>query len=341
MEAILKIPVWHGNLEDKWVWTKITSGELSVKSAYKELITLEESVPCNEVLGKLWKVKIHNRLKMLLWRIAIELLPTKDKVQRFASNVDPSCHFCGNKVETQIHLFWHCHVARSLWFGSGWGIRLDKIHMENSLALVEFLLCLTLDLVLIEEQSSHFLLNGALILDKIWKLRNAIIYEGAMLDMDSHICGVFKLVKEHWCSRQLSQVNSPQRDAMEWSCLGPGTMKINCDAAIGKDYSVIAAVARDWRGALVFALSKKANTNVPLQVEAKALLWSVQLARSFNGIKVVIEGDSKMCIEALRTQNVDGPWRISSYLTEICRLTSLLSDCSFTWVRREGNHAAH
>jgi hypothetical protein len=92
---------------------------------------------------------------------------------------------------------------------------------------------------------------------------------------------------------------------------------------------------------LVFALSKKANTNVPLQAEAEALLWSVQLAGSFTGIKVVIEGDSKTCIEALRTQNLDVPWRISSCLTESCHLASLHSDCSFNWVRREANCAAH
>ena len=118
-------------------------------------------------------------------------------------------------------------------------------------------------------------------------------------------------------------------------------MKINCNATIGKDYSVFATVARDWRGALVFALSKKANTNVPLQAEVEALLWSVQLAKSFTGIKVVIERDSKMCIEVLRTQNLDMLWRISSCLTEICHLTSLLSDCSFNWVRRETNRGVH
>ena len=92
---------------------------------------------------------------------------------------------------------------------------------------------------------------------------------------------------------------------------------------------------------MVFALSKKANTNVPFQAKAEVLLWFVQLTGSFTGKKVVIEGDSKMCIEALRTRNLDVPWRISSCLTEICRLTSLLFDCSFIWVRREANCAAH
>ena len=60
---------------------------------------------------------------------------------------------------------------------------------------------------------------------------------------------------------------------MEWSCPSLGTMKINFDAAIGKDYSVIAAVARDWRGALVFALSKKANVTVLLEVNLHVRLY--------------------------------------------------------------------
>ena len=48
-----------------------------------------------------------------------------------------------------------------------------------------------------------------------------------------------------------------------------------------------------------------------------------------------------MCIEALRTQNLDVLWRISRCLIEIYRLTSFLSNCSFNWLRREANCAAH
>ena len=53
---------------------------------------------------------------------------------------------------------------------------------------------------------------------------------------------------------------------------------MNCDSAIGENNSYIAIVARDWRGALVFALSKRVETNVPVQVEAEAINWATQLA---------------------------------------------------------------
>jgi hypothetical protein len=39
--------------------------------------------------------------------------------------------------------------------------------------------------------------------------------------------------------------------------------KINVDVAVGPSSFVIAAVARDWRGIVVFAQSKKVNTSIP------------------------------------------------------------------------------
>jgi hypothetical protein len=57
----------------------------------------------------------------------------------------------------------------------------------------------------------------------------------------------------------------------KWSKPNQACIKINCDAAIGNSHSVLAIVARDWRGNLVFAHSKKAHTNILVQAEAEAL----------------------------------------------------------------------
>ncbi len=51
---------------------------------------------------------------------------------------------------------------------------------------------------------------------------------------------------------------------MIWSPPTLGFIKINCDAAVGKDFSSIAVVARDWRGTVVLARSKMVNTIIPL-----------------------------------------------------------------------------
>ena len=71
-----------------------------------------------------------------------------------------------------------------------------------------------------------------------------------------------------------------------------GSIKLNVDAAVGAHHSVVAVIARDWRGELVFACSKKVNTTLPLQAEAEVLLWALQLAEPLNLAPFMLEGDS-------------------------------------------------
>ena len=83
VELILSIPIPVFQKEDCWAWTTSNSGLFSVKSAYWLLRV--ESLPSNidVVRGQIWKTKIHERFKMLLWRIAINLLPSKEIISRF------------------------------------------------------------------------------------------------------------------------------------------------------------------------------------------------------------------------------------------------------------------
>ncbi len=82
------------------------------------------------------------------------------------------------------------------------------------------------------------------------------------------------------------------------------------DAAIGKTYSCIVVVARDWRGEVVLAISKKTNTTIPLQAEAKALLWATQLAGDLEVEMTCFESDSKLVIEAASRTDMDFSWRL-------------------------------
>lgn len=58
---------------------------------------------------------------------------------------------------------------------------------------------------------------------------------------------------------------------------------------------------------MLFAFSKKVNTIVPLQVEAKALFcWlAAKLAQFFGLKKVCFESNSKSCIDALKMEGIN------------------------------------
>ncbi|KAK9996865.1 hypothetical protein SO802_021551 [Lithocarpus litseifolius] len=106
--SICRIPLPLNVHSDKRIWTKSVSGELSVKSAY--WLGRSSNPPPNQDLlrGQIWKTRIHERLKMVLWRVPANCLPTKDQRLRHDANVDTICHLCNTGQESTIHLFINC-----------------------------------------------------------------------------------------------------------------------------------------------------------------------------------------------------------------------------------------
>jgi hypothetical protein len=125
-----------------------------------------------------------------------------------------------------------------------------------------------------------------------------------------------------------------------WTRPKCGVIKINCDVAVGSCFSSIAAVARDWRGKLVFALSKKVNTVIPLQAEAEAILWAGQLAVSHGFSNVIIEPDCKTCVDVVNALG-SCPCLIQSVMFAVVDVLSDLTWWKLCWVRRSANRAPH
>ena len=117
---------------------------------------------------------------MLIWRIAVDCLPTKANLARFFDIGDVLCPLCKAKVKSSIHLFALCPVAKVFWFNSQWGVRSNALGFSSTLELIQFLPPplppprlflgrLNLD------QRNEFLLFGAILYDGLWKLRVFIL----------------------------------------------------------------------------------------------------------------------------------------------------------------------
>ncbi|KAK9993695.1 hypothetical protein SO802_023398 [Lithocarpus litseifolius] len=96
-----------------------------------------------------------------------------------------------------------------------------------------------------------------------------------------------------------------------------------------------------WRGNLVFAISKKVNTNVPVQAEAFAILLAVHIAINFSCCSCIIESDCKVCIDAINSGGNLVPWRLLNFVESVKYVISGYNHVSFNWVHREANKAAH
>lgn len=95
----------------------------SVKSTYSFIVYSSCLVMGSSILWKnIWKSRLHDRLKFLLWKILIGALPTRNLLALHFI-VDNSLYpFCLQAEEEVIHLFFLCSFARALWFSLPWTV---------------------------------------------------------------------------------------------------------------------------------------------------------------------------------------------------------------------------
>uniref|UniRef100_A0A2N9HH70 Reverse transcriptase zinc-binding domain-containing protein n=1 Tax=Fagus sylvatica TaxID=28930 RepID=A0A2N9HH70_FAGSY len=280
---------------------------LAIQNIPREACQVDQGIEVNAVMKKIWQTQLHQRLKMLLWRIAVGVLPTGDSLIKFLPNLEISCPFCNVCDESVIHLFWECSLARAIWFGLS-GICTDHFQLACGVDLVEVIVFPCADLVDALDVNS-FILKGVLILDLLWKARNNKVHG------EDH--GIFK-----------------------WEHPHDGVFKINCDAAVGHQFSSITAVARDWRGNMVFAFTRKVNTIIPLQVEVEAIIWAGHLAISHGFSTVIIETDCRPCVQAVFKVR-SSPWQIQFAVMDFLSVMKGLFWWRLNWVRRSANRAPH
>ena len=125
-----------------------------------------------------------------------------------------------------------------------------------------------------------------------------------------------------------------------WATPSTGVIKINVDAAIYLDKSVIAAVARDYKGELIKAWAKTTVYKDPTIAEADAICWALELAKTEKFEKISIESDAKVCVDALLSPTDDCTWKIRTFTSLALELAVYFSVCSFYWVKRDANHMA-
>jgi hypothetical protein len=103
------------------IWIPTANGVFSTKSAYKLIRSLRPprlSSPFDpKQWSLLWKIKLNARLKLLLWKIAWDILPTKSRLNSIfpISAAASFCPLCKSEEDSLHHLFFRCCFARIAW----------------------------------------------------------------------------------------------------------------------------------------------------------------------------------------------------------------------------------
>ena len=299
-----------------------------MKSYYRLIAEGDNISSSISLTRKILKTSIHERLKMHLWGIEFNLLPIKDQFSRFSLLSDTRCPLCNFETESALHLFTQCHIIRVIWFSNHWNLRINKWQVQSPSHLIELFIDPPSSPQLDKEQRDEFLLFGALTLDMIWMWRNKVIYERSLPVKGQVNRSLWKLFLEHWWPKVPVLTRVPTRSNARWCCPNQGMLKLNCDVAIEDMSSCIAIVAKDWRGKLVFAISKKVNTNIPVQVETNAILLAVHVALNFSFCRCVIKSDCKVCIDAIKVGGNSVPWRLLNFVDSV---KNVISDSDYVF----------
>uniref|UniRef100_A0A8R7TBU0 Reverse transcriptase zinc-binding domain-containing protein n=1 Tax=Triticum urartu TaxID=4572 RepID=A0A8R7TBU0_TRIUA len=87
---------------DQVIW-KLSKGGFTTKSVYEWLE--------KDLLGPnyklIWKAKIPLKIKIFLWQLFQNAIPTRDNLCKRNWPGNPTCSFCHN-IETADHLFFGC-----------------------------------------------------------------------------------------------------------------------------------------------------------------------------------------------------------------------------------------
>ncbi|XP_026377707.1 uncharacterized protein LOC113272005 [Papaver somniferum] len=101
------------NFPDTRRWSLHNSGVFTVKTLYSKLIA--ESGIDNFPHYFIWKKPVPPKINFLLWRLMHEKLNTIDMLQIKGVDIYYSCILCGDDIESQDHIFFHCKIAHKVW----------------------------------------------------------------------------------------------------------------------------------------------------------------------------------------------------------------------------------
>jgi hypothetical protein len=187
----------------EYIWAPSTFGKFFVSSAYRFLSTVTSNNASSsnfpQFWKSIWKLNLNDRLRLFLWKIALNILLTKERLsQIFITTTDSSCHLCKMAYDSLQHLFFECHFARVVWHHSFWPM--DSIAFQFT-SMPEWI-----NLIISSESSfgiplvdhHKFQIFLAVACGILWFYRNKAYHDGDSFDAISVSKHINKITLEHF-----------------------------------------------------------------------------------------------------------------------------------------------
>lgn len=337
VDRIVRTPFGSSSSSDERVWAYSEDGKFRVRDLY--LLTLRShsyassSEGHDSIWSKLWKLKIHPKAKVFLWRAAWDILPHGANLRKKGiPNVENEglCKRCG-ALESGGNVLFFFPWAKQVW-SNGLGV-LDISRFPNFRELLGFLT---------ESKTKEEVELLCMCAWQIWCARNDFYFEKIIVSPELCYKRACDMLHEF---RKASHdpIIRARREDVRWYPPDPGVIKINVDAAIkiNEDRFGLGVVARDSDGCVVLAAAKTSWLLVSVErAELSAFQWAVELALEYKWAKVVFEGNAQVVVKALQG-SISRSFHSQIVVDNVRSAVSSLDCLSFLFCFREANFVAH
>lgn len=236
---ILKLKVPDLQCNDKLTWIGNKRGVFTVKSCFKVNFGFSEEFSGKWI--KLWGLDILERLKVFIWRIANNILPTREVLQKRFNEIDTVCSICGKEAEYSLtHLFRECQITRLLAFRSKWGLGMGNC--ENG----EDLVGVGLDPNMVDlpqgVNNQFISVFWVTLFYCVWNYRNGMLFASGKR-LEETIADFENMVEDMSMTVELPSRDRRQAPKIAWTPPRSGFLKINTDASFKEGNAALAMCA--------------------------------------------------------------------------------------------------
>ena len=341
-EAILNIPIRQGGGDDFLAWAFERSGNYTVKSVYRALVTQKERASLEEgratetseedtqLWKSLWKLNAIPKFRVFWWRVLRGILPDEVTLNYRHIAEIRRCKVCLAMDENLEHALIHCSHAKCFWEEAyAWfGLRLPRLHPDS------WARDITCDPRFTNDDRAKI----TTIMWSIWHSRNRIKHG----EEGRNPTATIRATKE-----AIALLHLPRRDVMilpgfGWRPPDEGVVKITTDGALNfaDGRGGAGGVARSSSALLGAWCKPYLGISDPLIMEGLSLRDGVRFASLRGFSHVVMETD---CLEMVTLWNTRHNSRsiVAPLLLEIGELCNNFTLFVIQHVNRPANLPAH
>lgn len=137
-DRICDLPLLNEGQDDKRIWYHSHNGIYSTKTGYSWLILKKIGYGPHRCFWRIiWKLKLHPKVRIFLWRVGHNLLPTNVKIKNLKSDHNSSYPRCNSSDETLIHALRDCIKSKVVLMNGGFDDRLLNSDWQEGIDWLE------------------------------------------------------------------------------------------------------------------------------------------------------------------------------------------------------------